>query len=88
MYEDYKGEIKIDTVDHITSIEEYAKINGVDTDKFKVLRIKTIAVRDSFSTEFICKEKGNIKDEEFSFKANGSIFKEFFKTTEIIIENK
>lgn len=88
MYEDYKGEIKIDTVDHITSIEEYAKNNGVDTDKFKVLRIKVIAVRDSFSTEFICKDIESDKDEEFSFKSEGSIFEEFFKRTEIIIENK
>ena len=42
MYEDYKGIITIDTVDHTTTIEDYAKTFGVDIEKYKILEIEII----------------------------------------------
>lgn len=91
MYEDYKGTITIDTVDHIITIDDYAKHFNIDTEKYKVLEIEIIRI--NLSNEETCyftiqskKDAKNI--EKVKFSPNKSIFSDFFKTAKIIIKNK
>ena len=88
MYEDFKGHVVVDTVDHITTINEYAQKYNVDISVFEVLRIEISGFREKLSSKFICKNKEDGEIEEFPIEPYNKVFEEFFKTTKIVIENK
>ncbi len=91
MYGDYIGEIIVDTVDQTPTIEEYAKMFEIDTDLYKIIgiEINTINLDDVETCYFIVNNKSNLKEElKIKFQPNTSLFREFFKSTQIIIKSR
>ncbi|CAG5087459.1 hypothetical protein [Parvicella tangerina] len=87
MYKDYKGHITVDTVDHIRTLEDYARKLEVDTQLFDVLSIEIVGSRDVLKSRLVCKSKENGELMEVSIEPYDSVFKDFFKRTEIVVEN-
>ena len=91
MYGDYTGKIIVDTVDQTPTIEEYAKMLEIDTYLYKIIgiEINKINLDDVETCYFIVNNKSNLKEEfKIKFQPNRSLFREFFKRTQIIIKSK
>ncbi len=88
MYKDFKGYVIVDTVEHITTINEYAQLYNIDINLFEVLSIEIGGFKENISSKFVCKNKVDGEIVEFPIKPYTKVFEEFFKTTKIVIENK
>lgn len=88
MYGDYSGKVTVDTVDHFTTMEEFARHFEIDTDVFEVLRIEIGGSRELLSSNFVCKNRENDEIKKFAIEPYNLVFERFFKRSEIVIENK
>lgn len=91
MYEDFKGEIIVDTKDQYPNLENYAeKFEGVDLELYNLKSIEFLYAGESFSNgKFILQEKANSENiVEVDFKPMSTVFKDLIKTAKIKIENE
>ena len=89
MYEDYTGQVIVATKDKITTIEDYAKFNGIDVEKYDVLRMEVTIINRANIIKFYCESKNDQSQKNIEFDLiDESFFKLFAKTTKLIFENE